>query len=139
MQNKKSNANKKRESRRPIELDEFLMDEDGMFDDEDDDKVTDDTLEFLCLDDEMIDSYQRGRGQNPVRGKTSARKSEAYEEEAYEEDEEYEDEAYEEDEEYEDEEYEEAGVYEGREYDGTYVMVTFQVLGQSWRGLSIAV
>lgn len=115
MQNKKSNANKKRESRRPIELDEFLMGEDGMFDDEDDDKVTDDTLEFLCLDDEMIDSYQRGRGRKPVRGKASARKSKAYEEEAAEED--YEDEAYEEDEEYEDEGYEEAGVYEGREYD----------------------
>ena len=116
MQNKKSNANKKRESRRPIELDEFLMGEDGMFDDEDDDKVTDDTLEFLCLDDEMIDSYQRGRGRKPVRGKASARKSEAYDEETYEEDD-YEDEAYEEDEEYEDEEYEEAGVYEGREYE----------------------
>lgn len=115
MQNKKSNVNKKRESRRPIELDEFLVGEDGMFDDEDDDKVTDDTLEFLCLDDEMIDSYQRGRGRKPVRGKASARKSEAYEEEAYEED--YEDEAYEEDEEYEDEEFEETGVYEGREYD----------------------
>lgn len=134
MQNKKSNANKKRESRRPIELDEFLMGEDGVFDDEDDDKVTDDTLEFLCLDDEMIESYQRGRGQKPVRGKAAARKSEAYEEteeyedeayeegeeyedEAYEEDEEYEGETYEEDEEYEDEEYEEAGVYEDREYD----------------------
>ena len=133
MQNKKSNANKKRESRRPIELDEFLMGEDGMFDDEDDDKVTDDTLEFLCLDDEMIESYQRGRGQKPVRGEASARKSEAYEEteeyedEAYEETEEYEDEAYEEDEEYEgetyeedeeyEEEYDEAGVYEDREYD----------------------
>ncbi|MDE6738040.1 MAG: hypothetical protein K2K07_02980, partial [Lachnospiraceae bacterium] len=108
MQNKKSSANKKRESRRPIELDEFLMDEDGMFDDEDDDKVTDDTLEFLCLDDEMIESYQRGRGQSPVRGKAAARRSEAYEEteeyedETYEETEEYEDEAYEEDEEYED-------------------------------------
>lgn len=131
MQNKKSSANKKGESRRPIELDEFLMGEDGMFDDEDDDKVTDDTLEFLCLDDEMIESYQRGRGQKPVRGKAAARKSEAYEEteeyedeayeeyedEAYEEDEEYEGETYEEDEEYEDEEYEEAGVYEDREYD----------------------
>lgn len=106
MQNKKNNANKKRESRRPIELDEFLMGEDGMFDDEDEDNVTDDTLEFLCLDDATIESYQRG--QKPARGKKSVRKYEAYQEEAYEEDEE----------DYEDGEYAETGEYEDEEYAG---------------------
>ena len=107
MQNGKNDGKRKREYRREIELDEFLMGEDGVFDDEDDDNVTDDTLEFLCLDDEMIESYQRGQAQ----GKTSARRSageayedEDYEDEAYDEDEDYEDEAYDEDEDYEDEE-----------------------------------
>ena len=95
MKNKKNG--KKREAHKDILLDEFLRDEAGVFDDEDEDSVTDDTLEFLCLDDEMIESYQQKN--TPVsKRKTSAR----YEDEEYEyedDDDEYEDE----DDEYEDE------------------------------------
>ena len=138
MQNRKNDAKRKREYRREIELDEFLMGENGVFDDEDDDNVTDDTLEFLCLDDEMIEAYQRGRSRKKVQGKTFAERyaEDAYEGETYyaeesyaddeeyeesyaeyDEDEDYEDEEYDEDEDYEDEEYDEDEDYEDEEYD----------------------
>ena len=120
MQNKKNS--KKREAHKEILLDEFLRDESGVFDDEDEDDVTDDTLEFLCLDDEMIEAYQhRGKSASASRRKESDRyedEDDGYEDEEYEdEDEEYEDDEYE-DEEYEDEEYEdEDDEYEDDEYE----------------------
>ena len=105
MQNKKNG--KKREARREILIDEFLRDDDGVFDDEDDDNVTDDTLEFLCLDDETIESYNRQkRKSTPIAPKRSSKRHrEVYEEE----DDRYEDDRYEDDEydRYEDDRYEE--------------------------------
>ncbi len=105
MQNKKNG--KKREARREILIDEFLRDDDGVFDDEDDDNVTDDTLEFLCLDDETIESYNRQkRKSTPIAQKRSSKRHrEVYEEE----DDRYEDDRYEDDEydRYEDDRYEE--------------------------------
>lgn len=100
MQNKKNG--KKREARREILIDEFLRDDDGVFDDEDEDNVTDDTLEFLCLDDETIESYNRQKRKSvPIAQKRSSKRHrEVYEEE----DDRYEDDRYEDDR-YEDDEY----------------------------------
>ncbi len=136
MQNRKNhtknNIKRKREYRKEIELDKFLVEENGVFDDEDDDNVTDDTLEFLCLDDETIEAYQRRHSRKKAQGRTSAVRyvEEAYEdetyyaEEAYEDDETYDEEVYaeyDEDEDYEDEEYEDGGYDEDGEYeDGGY-------------------
>ncbi len=98
MQNKKNG--KKKQTRKEILLDEFLRNEDGVFDDEDEDDVTDDTLEFLSLDDEMIKSYQQAHKCAPAKSKKSSQKSKkVYEDDRYEEDR-YEDE----DDRYEDEE-----------------------------------
>ncbi|MCM1262390.1 MAG: Ig-like domain-containing protein [Butyrivibrio sp.] len=81
-----------------------------------------DTLEFLSLDDETIESYGRNTHvSKPKRSLRSRYKDETeYEDEDYEEDEtEYEDEDYEEDEaEYEDEDYEEdEAEYEDEDYE----------------------
>ncbi|MCH5258119.1 MAG: Ig-like domain-containing protein [Lachnospiraceae bacterium] len=103
----KDKANdKRRAAREEIKLDEFLLEDDGMFDDEDDDSVTDDTLEFLSLDDEAIEAYQSEHKKTPA-----AKKASAYEEDD-DEDDDYEDEEYD----YEDdgdEEYE----YDDDDYD----------------------
>jgi GH25 family lysozyme M1 (1,4-beta-N-acetylmuramidase)/uncharacterized protein YjdB len=45
-----------------IQVEELLMDGEGLFDDEDSDTVTEDTLEFLSLDDETIGEYNRTHG-----------------------------------------------------------------------------
>lgn len=96
---------KKRAAREKLKLDEFLLEDDGMFDDEDDDSITDDTLEFLILDDEAIEAYQSESKKTPAVKKASVSEYEEDEDEYYEEDEEYEDEDYEEDEEYENSDY----------------------------------
>ena len=121
----------RKENRKDAFLEEFFAEEDGRFDEEDEDSVTGDTLEFLCLDDETIEAYQREsrhtaskrRGASDRYAKDRYR-DEAYEDEEYAEDE-YEDEEYEgdeyeneeyEDDEYEDEEYED-DEYEDEEYE----------------------
>ncbi|MDE6846824.1 MAG: hypothetical protein K2J99_13820 [Lachnospiraceae bacterium] len=97
MQNKKNG--KKREARKEILLDEFLRDDEGVFDDEDEDDVTDDTLEFLCLDDETIESYQHKNKSTPISKRKTSVRYEDEDDEYEDEDDEYEDE----DDEYEDE------------------------------------
>ena len=57
MQNKKNRRQNTENHRRQVRFEELL--EDDRFDDEDYDSVTEDTLEFLSLDDDMIESYQR--------------------------------------------------------------------------------
>lgn len=127
MQNRKNNKEnrtgreKRKESiRKDIIIEDFLMEEDGGFDEEDEDNVTDDTLEFLCLDDLMTDSrHQKHKGTASDKKAISGRYSEdEYEEDEYEDDEdedEYGDDEYEEDDEYEDDE-EEYDEYEDDEY-----------------------
>ncbi len=123
MQSRRNNGKKKmrKENRKDAFLEEFFAEEDGGFDEEDEDSVTGDTLEFLCLDDETIEAYQReSRHTAPKRRGASGRyakdryRDEAYEDDEYAEDE-YEDEEYEDDE-YEDEEYED-DEYEDEEYE----------------------
>lgn len=107
MQGKKNirKSGAKREVRKSVKkeirLEEFLR-EGGLFDEEDEDEVTDDTLQFLSLDDEMIEAYQRGnrhassggaasgksrteqknrRGKDADRHHKAGRKDEAYYEE----------------------------------------------------------
>lgn len=144
MQNKNNKSNKKQQGdsrRRSVRFEDLL--EDDRFDDEDDDNVTDDTLEFLSLDDEMIESYQRshskGNKKNVEKKSRVVRCDEDYEDEDYEaeddddeaedyEDEDYEDEDYGdedyEDEDYEDEDYEDEDYededYEDEDYDDEY-------------------
>ena len=99
MQSKKTN--KKKTVKKGMRLDELLMEE--RFDEEDDDSVTDDTLEFLCLDDEAIESYNdTHRSIRPVsKASVSRYEEDDDEEEDYVDD--YEDEDYEDDDEdYED-------------------------------------
>ena len=137
MQNKKQNKKqiKKRENKRPVRFEDLL--DDDRFDDEDADSVTDDTLEFLSLDDDMIASYQKSRSAKPSKaakpskpskssGRTSVKKSsraaryerdyDDYEDEAYYEDDDYEEEAYYEDD-YEDADYENEEDYEDDDYE----------------------
>ena len=113
MQSKKDS--RKREKSRDLRLEDILMEEEGIFDEEDEDSVTDDTLEFLSLDDDMIEEYNRTHG--------TARKSDEYEDEDYEdEDDECEDEDYEDDDdEYEDEDYEDDDDEYDDEEDGVIV------------------
>ena len=143
--NKKGNHKKRevrRDNRKDIMTEDLMVDNEEGFD-EDEDDVTDDTLEFLSLDDEFIESYNRKHGHG--RAKTGKKSSvgryasveerdeyeelAVYEDEEYEGEEsaEYEDEEYEgeesaeyEDAEYEDEEYEgeESAEYEDEEYEG---------------------
>ena len=112
MQYKKNKRQHSEKRRRPIRLEELL--EDDRFDDEDFDSVTEDTLEFLSLDDDMIESYQSAHP--PKNGKSVSAKAGPvrYEEEDYEE-EDYGEEDYE-DEDYEDEDYEEED-YEDEDYE----------------------
>ena len=117
MQNKKSRRQHTEKHRRSVRFEDLL--DDDRFDDEDFDSVTDDTLEFLSLDDEMIESYQRTHpsksGKNTsVKARLGRYEDEDYEDEDYE-DEDYEDEDYE-DEDYEDEDYEDED-YEDEDYE----------------------
>lgn len=126
MQNKKSTD--KKHAKKKTELEEFFAED--RFDEEDEDSVTDDTLEFLCLDDDEIEAYQSGgksAGRTP-RKSASGHRDEEEDDEAYYEDEEddeeyYEDEDEEDDEYYEDEEDDEEYYedddedYEDEEYD----------------------
>ena len=105
---KDNRDNKKNSLKKSVRLDELLAEE--RFDEEDEDSVTDDTLEFLRLDDETIESYQS----EPSVSKATPSRYEDEEDEEYE-DEEYEDEEYEDDE-YEDDEYEDEE-YEDDEYE----------------------
>ncbi|MDE6602865.1 MAG: hypothetical protein K2K90_12055, partial [Lachnospiraceae bacterium] len=92
MQNKKNRRQHTGNRRRTVRFEELL--EDDRFDDEDFDSVTEDTLEFLSLDDDMIESYQRAHP--PKNGKSVSAKASPvrYEEEDYEDDD-YEEEDYE--------------------------------------------
>ena len=125
--NRKSNGKKtaRKTNRRDIFAEDFFREEDGDFDEEDMDNVTDDTLEFLSLDDEMIEDYNRAHKRKESGRKASASKvsgkGKVYEEieEIYEDEEEYaavyEDE---EDDGYDGEEYEEEDDgYDDEEYD----------------------
>ncbi len=125
--NRKSNGKKtaRKTNRRDIFAEDFFREEDGDFDEEDMDNVTDDTLEFLSLDDEMIEDYNRAHKRKESGRKASASKAsgkgKVYEEieEIYEDEEEYaavyEDE---EDDGYDGEEYEEEDDgYDDEEYD----------------------
>ena len=95
--NRKSNGKKtaRKTNRRDIFAEDFFREEDGDFDEEDADNVTDDTLEFLSLDDEMIEAYNRAHKRKESGRRTSApkasRKGKVYEdiEEIYEDEEEY--------------------------------------------------
>ncbi len=106
--NRKSNGKKtaRKTNRRDIFVEDFFREEDGDFDEEDADNVTDDTLEFLSLDDEMIEAYNRAHKRKESGRKTSVskapQKGKVYEdvEEVYENEEEY------------------AAVYEDEEDDG---------------------
>ncbi len=106
--NRKSNGKKtaRKTNRRDIFAEDFFREEDGDFDEEDMDNVTDDTLEFLSLDDEMIEDYNRAHKRKESGRKASASKAsgkgKVYEEieEIYEDEEEY------------------AAVYEDEEDDG---------------------
>ena len=137
--NRKSNGKKtaRKTNRRDIFAEDFFREEDGDFDEEDADNVTDDTLEFLSLDDEMIEAYNRGHKRKESGRRTSvpkaSRKGKVYEdiEEIYEDEEEYaavyedeEDDGYdgeeyeeEEDDGYGDEEYDEEDDGYDEEYD----------------------
>lgn len=113
---------------------EDLLEDDG-FDDEDYDTVTGDTLEFLSLDDDVIEAYQKEKASKASRGRKSTKKSvsvskrrparyveEDYEDEDYEDDEDeiiYEDE---EDDEviYEEEDDEDEAAYEDDEDEIVY-------------------
>ncbi len=97
--------------------------EDDRFDDEDADSVTEDTLEFLSLDDDMIESYQKAHA--PKSKTASAKKSrperyvEVYDEEDDYEEDDYEEDDYEDDyeeDDYEDDDYEEDD-YEDDDYE----------------------
>ena len=109
MQNKKNKRQSTENRRRQVRFEELL--EDDRFDDEDYDSVTEDTLEFLSLDDDMIESYQRTHPPKTTAAKTRPVR---YEEEEYE-DEDYEDDDYE-DEDYEDDDYEDED-YEDDDYE----------------------
>ena len=119
---KNDNRGKKDSSRRKvIRLEEILEDKER-FDEEDEDNVTDDTLEFLSLDDETIEAYKKNKKQGKRKVYEEDDESD-YEDEDYEEDDDadYEDEDYEEDDEsdYEDEDYEEDddADYEDEDYE----------------------
>ena len=109
MQNKKNKRKHTENHHRSVRFEDLL--EDDRFDDEDFDSVTEDTLEFLSLDDEMIEAYQRAHP--PKYGKSVSEKARPVRrvEEDYEDDD-YEDEDYEEDD-YEDEDYEDDDYEDG--------------------------
>ena len=73
--------------------------EDDRFDDEDADSVTEDTLEFLSLDDDMIESYQKSNASKSKTASAQKPRPERYVE-IYDDEEEYDDDEYDEDEYY---------------------------------------
>ena len=89
---KDSRKKSRKKVRRNLSFEEFV--EDDRFDEEDEDSVTDDTLEFLSLDDEAIEAYQSGHKASSAR----------FDEDPADDDEDYEDE--DEDDEEDDEDYE---------------------------------
>ena len=104
-------------------IDDFFVDEGNGFDEEDYDDVTDDTLEFLSLDDDMIESYNRKQKKERAAAKraghrTVGRKARRPEEDRYADDmyekDEYDEEVYEDDG-YDGEEGYEDGGYDGEE------------------------
>ena len=72
---RKSTAKKevKKSVKKEIKMEEFLR-EGGLFDEEDEDEVTDDTLQFLSLDDETIEAYQREHKRAASRRTASVKK-----------------------------------------------------------------
>jgi len=122
MQNRDHEKSRTKDHRKAVRFEELL--EDDRFDDEDADSVTEDTLEFLSLDDETIEVWQRTH--SPAKEKASVEKTSVRCVEVFEdEDEDYEDEDREaedyededrEDEDYEDEDYEEED-YEDEDYE----------------------
>ena len=116
MQNKKNRRQNTEHHRRQVRFEELL--EDDRFDDEDFDSVTEDTLEFLSLDDDMIEAYQRAH--SPKTGKSADVKARPVRYEEDDEDGDYEDDDYEdedgEDDDYEDDDYED-GDYEDGDYE----------------------
>ena len=124
MQKDKRSA-KNPKSRKVVRLEEFLEEDDNRFDEEDEDTVTDDTLEFLSLDDEAIRTYQQKEARKKPVGKRRLEKAykeqRAYAQDDYEdgdyEDDDYVEDAYEDD--YEDDDYEE-DAYEDDYEDGDY-------------------
>ncbi|MCD7726206.1 MAG: Ig-like domain-containing protein [Clostridiales bacterium] len=125
MQNKKQG--KKNKEPQDLFLEELLVDEEGIFDDEDGDSVTEDTLEFLSLDDDMIEAYHREHGasgdKSPIAAEYNGDREEpddGYEEEEYEDGCEEDAEEYEDGYEDEDEEYEDGYEDEDEEYEDDY-------------------
>lgn len=94
---KDNKDSKKKSPKNEMRLDEFLAEE--RFDEEDEDSVTDDTLEFLCLDDDEIESYQSERKSVSSASKASVSRYEEDEDDEDDEDEDYEEDDYEDDEE----------------------------------------
>ena len=66
MQNRKKGKPMAKKHHGKVRFEDLL--EDDRFDDEDYDNVTDDTLEFLSLDDDMIESYQKEQSAKKARG-----------------------------------------------------------------------
>lgn len=139
MQDKKSKrgsaASQGQDHRKVVRFEELL--EDDRFDDEDADSVTEDTLEFLSLDDDMIDSYQRTHAPKDGKassGKIAPAKQSAHVVEVYDEEDEYEDDDYE-DEDYEDDDYEDD--YEYDDEDGFAARLMYFIGEMS--GLDVAV
>ena len=87
--------------------------EDDRFDDEDADSVTEDTLEFLSLDDDMIESYQKSHSSKSKIASAQKQRPERYVE-VYDDDDEYDDDEYDDD--YDDDEYDDDD-YDDDEYD----------------------
>lgn len=126
MQGRKNGTNKniKKDTKQEIELEEVLAD--GRFDEEDEDSVTDDTLEFLCLDDETIETY---RSEQKSTRAGSSKKALRYrdeddddeeDEDDIDDEEEYYEEDDEDDEYYEDEEEDDDEYYEDEDDDDEY-------------------
>lgn len=87
MQRKKGNSKKtvRKTNRKEIKIEDFLMEGNDRFDEEDEDNVTGDTLEFLSLDDDMIEAYNRKhRHADPGRKTSGSRYVNKNKEEAYE-------------------------------------------------------
>lgn len=74
MQKEKRSARNPK-SRKVVRLEEFLEEDDNRFDEEDEDTVTDDTLEFLSLDDEAIRTYQQKEARKKPAGKRRLEKA----------------------------------------------------------------
>ena len=101
---KDNRSDKRKNLKKDARLDEFLTED--KFDEEDEDSVTDDTLEFLCLDEQAIEDYQSESKSRRNSKKASVSRYDEDDEDEDDEDEDYEGEDYE-DEEDEDEDYEE--------------------------------